>query len=170
MTSESMLLQLQQSGESAPEMMDTLLNDLYPKIFSLWNEAEKKIRAMESFSNSALTTLAEKITQELSSLYIKERLILFPFLNELYLQNEKSKSCTPFKKITTHHTALMHLCMEMEHMLKQNDSPEEVSAELINDCGFFMKDLLSLNRLKQKYLFAPFKSCSTCRLEESSRS
>lgn len=130
----------------------------YPVLFDLVHVLSRSIGLLQAEGSSAgLQQLAEQIHTELDECYRKEKLVLFPYIKKLWKTAQKSETCAPFKHVKVHYTKMLALLSR----IKPEVSAGSTAADAI--CNF-EKELIRLQLIKERELFAPYRSCTGCKL------
>jgi len=150
--------------QEIPErFMDILIEEKYPEIFKKLDKIRSEIRQLESEPDKRLEMLAEKIYDQIKTIYDKEKLVLFPYIHSLIKEKKKSETCAVFKDVKQHYTAVIAALTEIkEFLLSRTDKEQTQSVE--KDILEFEKNIRVLQFAKDRYLFAQFKTCSGCRI------
>lgn len=161
------LQQLQQSH--ALRFMDDLIKEVYPLLFEQLYTIQSKFVLLESSNKAIQVALSEKIGLEMDAIYSKEKLVLFPFIRTLYSRQQKSDSCKPFKNVKLHYSSMLSLLTELKASLAGEEESQTGSAisQVQQSLKSFEKQLVMLQITKDKYLFAHFRSCQGCKIDNA---
>lgn len=149
---------------SPAEMMEKIIHEIYPSLFAMATELVTLAgRLSQRGIEQDLGVPAEKIFRETDALYRKEKLVLFPFIAGLLRDLKRSESCTPFKNVKMHYTALLALLRSLRLELEQFPGEEKTIITISSCMDDFEKKLIGLQLVKDKYLFTPLRSCTGCK-------
>jgi len=161
------LQQLQQSH--ALRFMDDLIKEVYPLLFEQLYTIQSKFVLLDSSNKAIQVALSEKIGLEMDAIYSKEKLVLFPFIRTLHSRQQKSESCKPFKNVKLHYSSMLSLLTELKASLAGEEESQAGGAisQVQQSLKSFEKKLVMLQITKDKYLFAHFRSCQGCKIDNA---
>lgn len=147
------------------EITDKLIHIHYPQLRFRLNQIEDSLCSLNTSNKAAEKAILIKIRQELNSLIEKERLLIFPLL--LILQKERRQTdCSPFKLAKKHYQSLISCMQGLKLMLHSDNCEQELMPVIIQQIDDFEKNVIQLQRTKEKNLFAPFKNCNNnCKIK-----
>lgn len=146
------------------DFTEVLLHSVYPGMFMLLKEAGQNISEMEIYGDVALlSSIHQRMTDELDEMCRKEKLVLFPYLVKLESQKNCVGCATAFKNIKQHYNCILSLLQETRQIFK-NLSPtigEKQSLKDIKDAfAEFEVILIKMYYKKELFLFTKFKNDS----------
>lgn len=150
----------------AMQFTETIISWAYPILFGQVNGIGDYMQQLFPGSDERICqSLLNKIYSELDDQYRKEKLVLFPFILQLQAENKLAESCKPFKSVKTHYTSMLVLLTEIKEKLRAGDMIPVTGdiQELLNLLQDFERNLVAVHVTKDRYLFAPFRSCKGCK-------
>lgn len=143
-----------------------LFDDWYPNVYEVLKKLElNAAMLLENFSLEGFDTYIKKISTEFDNLYSKEKLVLFPFLLKLDNENKRADSCSAFKNVKVHHTAMLHAAHSAKEYLN-NIFANDSNIETIESVNTLLQDFIStakeLQLIKDKGYYIRFKNCAGC--------
>ncbi|WP_078831570.1 hypothetical protein [Sediminibacterium ginsengisoli] len=150
----------------AMQFTETVISRVYPVLFGQVSGIGEYMQQLFPGNDERIyQSLLNKIYSELDDQYRKEKLVLFPFILQLQAENKLAESCKPFKSVKTHYTSMLVLLTEIRENLRAGDVIPVTGSiqELVNLLQVFEKNLVAVHVTKDKYLFAPFRSCKGCK-------
>ena len=136
-----------------------MITEDYTDLFALLSQLMHCIRTIPGTEEQEGPMIfAEKIFSETDTIYRKEKLVIFPFVRGLRAADKRSDSCAPFKNVKKHYTAILAIIHSFK--TEQGDLfQDRPVATLLNE---FERKLISLQIVKDRYLFNPLRSCTGC--------
>lgn len=148
---------------SVQAFTEELVKNYYPRLFLNLNRIGYALQDHKYLLEEDLLSIHQKMNDELTEMYRKEKLFLFPLLLRLEEEHKTSDSCKPFKNVKYHYTYLVSTIQQFKTHL--NQSIRECGAleelyELKDLVQQFEQDLIKVQHCKEQSLYKKFRSCS----------
>lgn len=148
------------SSGTVAAFAEDLFGNAYPFMFGLKNDIHFFVAGLDAKENTGgILTLLNHINIEFDEYHTKEKLVLFPLLEKLEAEGEKAESCSPFRNVKTHYTAILSLLVSLKDCSGDLED-EEAIAGLLSLVNQFEQSLIGLQISKDKNLYSKFKNCS----------
>jgi hypothetical protein len=143
---------------------EELMNDCYPRLFLNLNRIGYLLQDLKHLPGERLLlSIHQKMTDELTEIYQKEKLYLFPLLLQLEKEHKTSDSCKPFKNVKYHYTYLVSTTQQFKTQLNQaiwEQKELKELHELKDQVQQFEEELIKVQHNKEQKLFKKFRDCS----------
>jgi hypothetical protein len=143
---------------------EDLMEHHYPHLFLNLNKIGYLLEDIKSLhEKSLLLSIHQKMNEEMTEIYRKEKQVLFPLLLQLEKEHKTSDSCKPFKNVKYHYTYLISTTQQFKTQLNQAIREQSASKELHELKGqvqLFEEELISVQKDKEQNLFKKFRDCS----------
>lgn len=141
-----------------------LMESAYPQLFLVLNQIGYLLQNLRPlFEKSLLISIHQKMNDELTEIYRKEKQVLFPLLLQLEKERKTSDSCKPFKNVKYHYTYLVSTTQQFKTQLNQaiwEQKELKELHELKDQVQRFEEDLIKMQHNKEQNLFKKFRDCS----------
>ncbi len=137
-----------------------LFEQVYPGIYKRLKQICSFLDELKSVEDTAgLISAIHHLSTSFDEYCCKEKLVLFPFLEQLENTNSKAPSCKPFKNIRAHYTAIMNMAASMKQM-RSDVQDEHHATRLMEMISAFENAFTQVHRSKDEQLYARFSNCS----------
>lgn len=151
-------------GSDVHIFTEELIGHLYPLLFLNLNRIGYLLQDLQPLpEKSLLLAIHQKMNEEMTEIYRKEKQVLFPMLLQLEKENKTSDSCKPFKNVKYHYTYLISTTQQFKTQLNQAIREQAALKELneLKDLAqLFEEDLISIQKNKEENLFKKFRDCN----------
>ncbi|MFA6060119.1 MAG: hypothetical protein WC756_18090 [Taibaiella sp.] len=143
---------------------ENLMESIYPRLFLNLNRIGYLLQDLKHVPGEDwLISIHQKMNDELTQIYRKEKQVLFPLLLQLEKEHKTSDSCKPFKNVKYHYTYLVSTTQQFKTHLNQAIREYEELKELYelkDQIQQFEEDLIKVQHNKEQNLFKKFRNCS----------
>lgn len=143
---------------------EELMEYYYPSLFLSLNKMGYLLHDLKPLpEKNLLLSIHQKMNEEMTEIYRKEKQILFPLLLQLEKENKTSDSCKPFKNVKYHYTYLISTTQQFKTQLNQAIREQGTLQELyeLKDLvQLFEEELISVQKNKEQNLFKKFRDCN----------
>lgn len=143
---------------------EELIKNYYPQLFLILNRISYLLQDLQPLSEkSLLLSIHQKMNEEMTEIYRKEKQVLFPLLLQLEKEHKVSDSCKPFKNVKYHYTYLVSTTQQFKTQLNQAIREQSVLKDLYeirDQVQLFEQELIKVQKNKEQNLFKKFRDCS----------
>ena len=159
------------AGATAKEFTDMVIEVVYPMFFEHIGELRDRIRTMSRTNTlQTIQNQLDTVAYELGAMQQKEQTELFPLILQLDLEQRQSGTCKPFKDTKGYYVRLLASYQELKKSIAEYCQIEKCDNDscLVSDSiNLLEKYVIGVQIIKEKHLFAKYKSCIGCKsLEE----
>ena len=155
------IISFQNKTSDLPKLINQLVDETYPALFENLSNISVTLTllAIET-SDTESNSIPQRIFSELDAMFRKEKYVLFPYIKTCYTENKKTGTCAPFKTVKLHAGSILFLLQTIKR-LPGSSHKENACLALIKD---FETTFISMQKLKEKFIFAAVRSCGGCKV------
>jgi|GEM_PF-1131904 len=155
------------ASATAKEFTDMVIEVVYPMLFEhIYELMERIVLLNETGQMEMMQSQLNLVTLALTAMRQKEKAELFPLILQLDLEQRQSGTCKPFKDTKTYYIKLLAFYQELKKSIDTYAQLENAddNLELISDSVYMLeKYIIGVQIMKEKHLFAKYKSCTGCK-------